>query len=86
MKYTRVRYKLINGVYTSPPFLGGEDVYIATINPSNNELCVSRLKGSEDVVVIRETYKDIGTAKRIIKVQLKRLGVSFLDELRRKGE
>lgn len=87
-KATRIRYKLVDGVYTSTQsFLNSNgallNIKITKVESPSIEYMVNVT--SNDAVVMTQNTVTLAKAKALSKVMLKSCGVSFLDEVRNKA-
>lgn len=89
-KATRIRYKLVDNVYTSTQSFLNSNGALLSVKISVPEQPASAVYAisiySNDVVIATENALTLAKAKVLTKVMLKSLGVIFLDEVRNKSE
>lgn len=86
-KVTRIKYNKDNEVYTShKDFLAGNGILVnVQINTTNNTVSVMEVTGAGMYTVVESLpYETFTKAKAIAKGLLKKYGVVFFEEARRK--
>ena len=85
-KATRVKYKMEGNVFrTTNKFPANEGVLLqVTIDPHTNLVQVIKLGDAGEELVEAVTEVNFSKAKTTAKVLLKKYGVNFLEEVRRK--
>ncbi len=82
MPITRIRYnKTVNNTLSSKEILLNHDTVVITLNPMNTSFVVTDSKG---LVVSQGTTNTMSNLKKIVKNELKKLGMVFGDEVRKK--